>query len=362
VNPTTEFDPYQGVVGQTEARRFLAASAADPAHAYLLVGHEGAGTRELALGFAADLLCRDHPDDDQQAIWQRVVSSNHPDAPVIGAEGMRLREKETAPLLKEGTRSAVEGPRKVIIGVGFDAITPEARAQLLKLIEEPPPSTLFVLTADTVNPELVTIASRCVRVDVPPLGVTEVLAALSADPALALMEPGKLEQAATAAQGDLRMARILATDERFALRLEAWSRAPQRLDGTGSAVVDIVAGLLSMLEEALAPIEASLAAESAAADVEADEFGRRRESRTEEAARHKRILRKLRMADFRAGLGVLARRYRDAALDGSLAPEVAAGAVARIDRLSGDLTVRNPNETLQLQALFVQLPPLPSAG
>jgi DNA polymerase III subunit delta' len=361
VATTTEFDPYRGVVGQVAARQFLAASAADPVHAYLLVGPEGAGTRDLALGFAADVLCRDHPDGDRDNIHHRVVTGNHPDVPIVGAEGTRLREKETAPLLAEGMSSATEGPHKVVIGVGFDAITEEARAQLLKLVEEPPPSTIFVFTAEFVNDELVTIASRCVRVDVPPLGPSEVLEALSSDPNLAFTEPNRLERASIASQGDLRMARILATDERFALRLDAWDAAPSRLDGTGAAVFEIVAGLMSTMADGLSSIEAALKEESEAADREAEELGRRRESRTDESARHKRILRKLRMADFRAGLGVVARRYRDAAVDGTLSPEVAAAAVARLDTLARDLVVRNPNEALQLQALFLQLPALPPA-
>ena len=44
-------------------------------------------------------------------------------------------------------------------------VQPEAAAALLKTIEEPPASTTFVVLADFVPQELVTIASRCVRID-----------------------------------------------------------------------------------------------------------------------------------------------------------------------------------------------------
>ena len=47
----------------------------------------------------------------------------------------------------------------------------EAAGYLLKIIEEPPPSTVFVLLAIEVVPELVTIASRCVRVETQALPV-----------------------------------------------------------------------------------------------------------------------------------------------------------------------------------------------
>ena len=40
---------------------------------------------------------------------------------------------------------------------------------LLKTIEEPPATTVFIILADYVPPALVTIASRCVRCDFHPL-------------------------------------------------------------------------------------------------------------------------------------------------------------------------------------------------
>ena len=51
----------------------------------------------------------------------------------------------------------------------FHLVSPAAAATLLKTIEEPPPGTYFVVLADEVTPDLVTIASRCARVDFPPL-------------------------------------------------------------------------------------------------------------------------------------------------------------------------------------------------
>ena len=47
----------------------------------------------------------------------------------------------------------------------FHLLRPEGAARLLKTVEEPPPSTVFVILADDVPVDLVTIASRCVRVD-----------------------------------------------------------------------------------------------------------------------------------------------------------------------------------------------------
>jgi len=47
----------------------------------------------------------------------------------------------------------------------FHLVADIAAGRPLKTIEEPPPSTRFIVLAETVPPGLVTIASRCVRVD-----------------------------------------------------------------------------------------------------------------------------------------------------------------------------------------------------
>ena len=59
----------------------------------------------------------------------------------------------------------VEGDRKVLILHEFHLLRPEAAALLLKTIEEPPASDDLRRLADAVPPDLVTIASRCVRID-----------------------------------------------------------------------------------------------------------------------------------------------------------------------------------------------------
>src|SRR2546428_319187 len=83
-----------------------------------------------------------------------------------------------------------------------------ARPALLKTIEEPPPSTVFVILADYLPPKLVTIASRCVRVDFSPLSPAVIAAALEAEgvPAVTASE------LAEAADGRLDRAQLLARD------------------------------------------------------------------------------------------------------------------------------------------------------
>ena len=70
--------------------------------------------------------------------------------------------------------------------------------------------------------------------------------------------------------------------------------------------------------------------------------------------RHKREQRRVRTADLRSGLAALVARYRDALAEGA-EPEVFLTAADAVQSLA-DALVFNPNETLQLQALFVALP------
>ncbi len=357
---TADPDCYRHVVGQHAARGFLASQAASPVNAYMLVGPPGSGKKDLALAFAADVACAHADAAERENIVDLVLRNMYADVIVLGAEGTQVRAEEAAEYTHEAVRKPVVGGVKVMIGVGFDTITDKASAMLLKTIEEPGPSVVFVLLADDVPPDLVTIASRCVRVNLPALSVDEIREALLADPEMMALPTAQIERAATGAMGDLRRARVLATDERFAVRVDTWAAVPGRLDGTGATVHRLVAELMSMMDEAWAPMDAVLAAETAAADAEAEEYGSRRESRTDEKNRHARIKRRFYNGELQAGLGVLARCYRDAVMAGTMTAVAGSDAVEAMSRLSMEL-VRNPNHKLQLQALFLKLPSLPSA-
>ena len=131
-------------------------------------------------------------------------------------------------------RSPVEGDRKVLLLSDFHLVR-EAGPALLKTIEEPPPSTVFVITAEFLPAELVTIASRCVVIEFRPLPQAAIVAALQAD--------GVTEELAMSwprsPDGRLDRARLLAHDPEFAARRQAWQAVPGRLDGTGATAIAI---------------------------------------------------------------------------------------------------------------------------
>lgn len=363
-------DPWADVVGQEGAVRQLMAATRQPVHAYLLTGPPGAGARPLARGFAAELLAGASTGDDRRRHVRLALSEQHPDLRVVEPEGNTLRKGDAERLVRHAALAPVEGDRKVVVAVGCESIEDEAAGYLLKTIEEPPASTVFVLLASEVVPELVTIASRCVRIEVAPLTVAAVAERLVAEG----VDAERAEAAAVAAAGDLDRAWTLVSDDRLAVRAQAWRDVPRRLDGTGHRAATLAAELQSMIAEALDPLRERQAAEVAALEEQIETFGLRGAGKRDLETRHKREARRFRTDELRFGLATLAGVYRDALVarsaggssTGSGTAAAAAGtrsdrplveALQRIDSAAYAL-IRYPNETLLLQALLAHLPPV----
>jgi DNA polymerase-3 subunit delta' len=344
---------YADVVGQGRAVEQLVAAAAAPVHAYLLVGPPGSGKRAAARGFAASLLCR-RGGCGECRDCRLALAGQHPDLVVVEPKGDRIRVVEGAEIIRLASLSPAEGARKVLVLTRFHRIE-SFGAMLLKTIEEPAESTVFVIVADDVPPELITIASRCVRVDFAPVPTALVVARLEAEG----VAPEVARTAAEAAAGDVGRARLLASDPGLAARREAWHRLPERLDGTGAAVSVAVASLSELLDAAAAPLTARQAAEASELQERIERSGERGSGRKELEERHRREQRRLRADELRFGLATLARRYRDAVAGHPRPAEVLDG--LRAIQAAAEALVRNPNEGLLLTALFLELPPLASA-
>src|SRR3954464_10679931 len=203
---------YADVVGQERAVSQLVASALSPVHAYLLVGPPGTGKRAAAQSFAAALLCPNGGDGTCESCRQAIVGV-HPDLVVVERAGAAISVPQAAEITRLAVRSPVQSARKVLVLVDFHLVA-EAGPALLKTIEEPPPSTVFVILAEHVPSELVTIASRCVRIDFGPLAPERVALALVAEG----VEPSIAAEAAASSGGRLDRARLLASDAGFGER------------------------------------------------------------------------------------------------------------------------------------------------
>lgn len=336
---------WGGVIGQPRAVEAMRSAVVSPVHAYLVVGPRGSGKRSLARAFAAAVLSDGR--EDRQRHIDLALREIHPDLVVVERIGASISADQADEVIQRANRTPIEGERKVLVLDEFHLVADRVGPKLLKTIEEPPAGTYFVILADDVPGALVTLASRCVRIDLEPLS-DEVIAACLVHEGV---DAEVAERAARACGGDLGRSRVLATDERLELRRRAWSDVPDRLDGTASAALVAVDELLAMIDDSIAPLIEHQEAELAELDERVSATGRRGSGRKEMTERHKREQRRHRNDELRFGLMTLSRRYREMVGE---RPITAMTAVDSIAMVSSSLN-RNPNERLQLLALFVSL-------
>ena len=352
---TAELDVWADVVGQEHAVAQLTAAAANPVHAYLLVGPAGSGKRAAARAFAALLLSAGSTGEEAERHVRLALAEAHPDLRVVEpttAQG-RIDAPTAREIVQQAALSPAEGARKVLVLEDFHLID-KFGAILLKYVEEPPPSTFFVILAQDVPPELVTIASRSVRIDLGPVPLADVVERLVAEGVPA----DEAEAVAAAAAGDLDRARLLATDQRFAVRSAALRAMPGRLDGTGARAAELAAEVKALIDDAQDVIDARHLEEAAELQERIERYGQRGSGKRDVEERHKREVRRHRTAELRFTLATFAAAYRDALADARHPDRVVAG-LQRIDEAALALE-RFPNESLLLQALLAQLPSLPA--
>lgn len=336
---------FGDVVGQDEAVATLRASASSPVHAYLIVGPAGTGKRATARSFAACLVCP-RGGCGECRHCRMAMAGAHPDVVTVERTGAFIGVEEAREVAHLAAHTPLEAARRVMVLADFHLVDRAAPA-LLKTIEEPPPSTVFIVLADRMVPELVTIASRCVTVQLRPLSAARLAETLVAEG----VEPGLAGLAAASAGGRLDRARLLTGDPDLARREEAWRAVPARLDGTGATVARLAGELLAACESVLEPLRERQAAELdrlAAAAAARGEKGVAARREVEE--RHRREQRRARTDELRAGLATLARAYAG----GAAGPAAASRAVAAVHE-AGRALDRNPNETLLLQDLLLRL-------
>lgn len=347
---TTGGSVWDAVVGQASTVDRLRAAARAPVHAYLFVGPAGSTKLEAARAFAATLLTGSDAPGDRDA--RLILHGEHPDVTEVRRAGASILAEQAREIVRVASLAPVEGERKVLILDEFHLLSPDGAALLLKTIEEPPASTVFVILADFVPHDLVTIASRCARLDFRPIPGEVVAARLVAEG----IAPSEATEASRAAHGDLDRARLLATDPALAERRSAFAHVPHQLDGSGAVAVGTAAELLSLIEAAAEPLARRHAEEVSALDERIKAHGERGSGKREVEARHKREMRRHRADELRSGLSTMAGTYRDMLTHGStIDPAACADAVHRIHAALEALE-RNPNERLLLESLLWSLP------
>ncbi len=347
---TTPGPVWDDVVGQPAAVAQLRAAAASPLHAYLFDGPPGSTKHEAARAFAAALITGG--EDRTRRDAELILRGEHPDVREVRRVGPAISADQAREIVHLASLAPVEGARKVLVLDEFHLLRPEGAALLLKTIEEPPDSTVFVILADFVPADLVTISSRCARIEFRALPPDLIAARLVAEG----IGVAEASAAAKAALGDLDRARVLATDPDLSDRRAAFAGAADALDGTGHTATRTAAHLLELIDAAAAPLAARHEVEMAELDERIKAYGERGSGKKQLEERHKRELRRHRTDELRSGLATLAGTYRDTLVTGGTpSVDTTARAVRRIHEALESLD-RNPNERLLLESLLWSMP------
>ncbi len=168
---------WDRAAGQPAAVRALRAALHDDevAHAWLLTGPEGAGQEPLGRALAAALNCPVAATPDEPcgacSTCDRIARGVHPATIDLVPEGATyLVDAVRDGWIREATRSLTEGRRKVLRVTAADRMTEPTQNAFLKILEEPPPSVVWLLEAEDESALLETVVSRCRRLTIVPWG------------------------------------------------------------------------------------------------------------------------------------------------------------------------------------------------
>jgi DNA polymerase-3 subunit delta' len=217
---------FSDILGQSHIKNHLTKSVDEGriAHAQLFVGPEGSGTLPMALAYAQYLLCSNkngENNDGNDACNLKFKNFSHPDLhfafPVTTSDKVKSKPvsnfyleewrqlleqqpygnlfdwykllgvdnkqgqigvDEAHEIVKSLTLKSYEGGYKVMIIWMAEKMNIAAANKLLKLIEEPPEKTIFILIAEDEEQIINTIRSRCQILSFPPLAEEAISEAL----------------------------------------------------------------------------------------------------------------------------------------------------------------------------------------
>ena len=207
---------FKDVIGQEEVKRKLILSVQENRvpHAQLFLGPEGNGKLPLALAYAQYILCPHRTETDSCGVCpscQKISKLTHPDlhyvVPTTTTKSVKsnpesdlfmtewrdyvlqkegyvdtsswyeflevenkqgyISVRDAASLLRKLSFKAYEGEYKIAIIWMAEKMRTDTANKLLKLLEEPPEKTLFILIAEDQEELLATIRSRTSLVKVP---------------------------------------------------------------------------------------------------------------------------------------------------------------------------------------------------
>ena len=275
---------FNQIIGQEHIKNHLKKSAENGRvpHAQLFVGKEGSGTLPMAIAYAQFLLCNfstdadacnlkcnklQHPDlhfafpvTTNDVVKKHPVSNlfledwrdfveNQPYGSLfnwlqhIGVENKQglINVDEAEDVVKKLKLKSFEGGFKVMIIWMAEKMNIAAANKLLKLIEEPPEKTVFILITENEEQIINTIKSRCQALHFPVLAEQDIINTLIVNHQV---EDNKAANIAHQAEGNFNKALHLLHNDSSDLVFEewfiAWIRTAFKAKGNATVVQQLI--------------------------------------------------------------------------------------------------------------------------
>jgi DNA polymerase-3 subunit delta' len=281
---------FNNILGQVHIKNHLtkSAEAGRIPHAQLFVGPEGSGTLPIAIAYAQYLLCgnmggenvgentacnlkfehfshpdlhfvfpvattdgiKSHPISDHFMVeWRQFLSESPYGSLFDWLRNLGIQNKqglisvdEATDINKKLALKAYEGGYKVMIIWMADKMNGPSANKLLKLLEEPPAKTVFILITENIGDLLQTIVSRCQVIDFMGLSESVITEALVSRENC---DPIQAKKIAHQSEGNYNKALHIFRKENDEFPFDEWFvewvRSAFRAKGNAAAINDLIA-------------------------------------------------------------------------------------------------------------------------
>ncbi|MDO8644597.1 MAG: DNA polymerase III subunit delta' [bacterium] len=211
---------FSDLIGQDKALEYLRKFGHKLPATLLFQGPDGVGKKTAAILLTQRLLCEnplmtgEHCNECSSCV--RVEKMVHPNFHFLRPDGTSHKIETVRTLLKEVAFKPYEEGACVIVIDEAEKLTESAANALLKTLEEPPDSVLFILMSSAPGLLPATILSRCQKVSFQPLSeklIQKLLISEGCDP----QEAAVLAEASEGSLGTATSLREILKDETLSL-------------------------------------------------------------------------------------------------------------------------------------------------
>lgn len=130
-------------------------------HGYLLISNDKFKINKFADFAACTILAQN---DFQGVTAQKILHNNHADVKFYPSQNKSILTDDVNKIVEDSFVLPMEGDKKIYVLKNFEQATIQAQNKLLKTLEEPCSSVIFIITTTNESGVLATIKSRCKKI------------------------------------------------------------------------------------------------------------------------------------------------------------------------------------------------------